>query len=274
MNFLESLVLRTLDAAPTVEPPRVPYISVFPVEEASPSIPDAGVADNSGAPRQRPAIGRTRPPADARPVDEAPAVQHAAVPAQPPRVAPRAAVRSKTAEDDGEKSDARVERIIGERDVVRREIVESPRSDGSSGDAVSVPPAAVPPEVREVHHAHHHYWIERSVERIVREVEGVVVTPTFEPPAAPRPDARRDRVERSESRRPEPPAREFTPVLAAPRETPPVPAEPSPVVHVTIGRVTVRLQQPAAAARTDTTRPAPPALGLDEYTAARRGSKR
>jgi hypothetical protein len=54
----------------------------------------------------------------------------------------------------------------------------------------------------------------------------------------------------------------------------PAPGAEPPAVHISIGRIVVRVQPPAEPTPTETTRPAAPTVTLEAYTAARRAQDR
>jgi hypothetical protein len=264
--------MRTLETAPAIEPPRVPFVSVFPQEsldtrEPVPAAPppshaegrapfvrvDPITVDGLAEPRAQP--GREHVSTDAPPkeparrwrgdVEEARQVENAA-----PRISERLVERRveiTSRRDDSERSP--VERLITE---------------------VAVEPAAV---VREVHETHHHHWIEPAqavdrAEHVAPPPRVVPAVPTRTPQPPPVSPARGERAAQTPHR---PPRVRHEPQEAVRAESP---APPQPSVHVAIGRITVRVQPPAATGGTPTTRPTPPALDLETYTAARRPGKR
>ena len=274
MNLLQSLALRTIEMAPAIEPPRVPFVSVFPEE------PVEGVDTARPAPEPPRAGVLPEPPARTRPGAALPVEAHS----KPgPERAPVDAVHREASREPrdpgaGLRPIQTVTPRVSERTIERR-VEVSRRSDETRQPASEprVPAAdAEPPAIvrHEVHETHHHHWVEpppvvHRVEHVTTPARAVDEAPA-RPPRAPVAPPRR--VEPAA----EPPLRRPG-VLAEPqdprRRESPAPAQP--VVHVAIGRVTVRVQQPPpAAASTPTTRPVPPALDLDTYTASRRRGRR
>jgi hypothetical protein len=276
VNFLESLAGRAREAVAVVEPPRVPFVNVFP---------DGGLAAQrdegaEGARDAAPGVAILRPPSggpdlpraarsaggEERVVTVAPGERRATdVPLRASPVAPAPEPPAPRA--------PRVERGVEPR-VVRSE------------DAAQEPPALAPPparveaprvvrEERWIHEVHEtrERLAERHTERVVERVPAPVDAPPIV--AAPAPPRRaRPEPPRSPSPAPLPPGPGR---IALPEEpaAPKGPAAPPPPVHVSIGRIVVRVQAPAAAPRTEVSRPAPPALSLEAYTAEqRRGGRR
>ncbi|WP_441287824.1 hypothetical protein ACSRUE_37860 [Sorangium sp. KYC3313] len=278
MNFLESLAGRARETVAVVEPPRVPFVNVFPDG-------GLGVQNDEGVRRAAPGIAIERPPSEptlpraARSAGrEEQAV--AAAPAEPRSMDVR--LRGSPAAPapvpaPSEPRAPRVERVI-EQHVVRAE------HDGRerAGIAPLLPAREEEPRIvreerwlREVHETEQHVT-ERRTERVVERATAPVKVPPIM--AAPAPPPRGARPELAPSPRPAPvplppgPSRRALQEEAA---APTGPAAPPPPVHVSIGRIVVRVQAPPVASRTEVTRPAPPALGLEAYTAGqRRGERR
>lgn len=266
MNLLQSLAMRTLDTPPAIEPPRVPYVSLFPLEPIL--TPDADGAFTSPA---APAAPMPRPPFRSAATTREPPPPRERAAAQVPAGSPELRVPEQPADETIAQHPvpASVQTIVEQHVPIVGEIPPSPST---------IPPRPMPqPEpgpaaavTHEISHTQHHHWVEHRVESLVREVEPAPLPVATPAAIEPRPVARGTPPV---PRLADVPARPTVAAPGVPAEAPaaPPPPSPAPVVNVTIGRVTVKLQPPAPAARSETTRPAAPSLGLDAYTAARRG---
>lgn len=276
MNLLESLALRMLDSPPVIAPPRIPYQQILPADPQ----PAALVEDDAAWTRPQ---ATPRPAARPGPVTAPQAASaQAAVPAQGD-APPADHGRDRVLPTPGRPVDPSPPRtVVFDGRAEPRPQVRGPLA----GEGGTVSPAArempPPPGLRlllraERHVEHHHH--------LVAAPAPVQPSPPAQPAAAGAPAAAPPRAAE-----PRPPARTATvpqPVQAAappmvqPRPQPPVerarsgPVDPpAPVVHVEIGRITVRMQAPPAGPGAETTRPAAPSLGLDAYSASHRARGR
>lgn len=276
MNLLESLALRMLDSPPVIAPPRIPYQQILPADPqpVAPMGDDAAWTGPQATPRPAGMPGPVTAPqaasaqsavpdqADAPPADDGRdrVLPMPGRPVDPPP--PRTVAFDGPAEPGPQVRAPRA----GEGDTVSPATRETP------------PPPGLRVLLREERHVEHHH-------HLVPAPAPVQPSPPAQPAAASAPAAAPARAAE-----PRPPARAAPvpqPVQAAappmlqPRPQPPVerarpgPVDPpAPVVHVEIGRITVRLQTPPAGPGTETTRPAAPSLGLEAYSAARRARGR
>lgn len=273
MNLLQSLALRTLDSAASIAPPRVPFVNVFPEEltEAAEPRPEGPWPAEPRPHVAAPARDAQSPPA---PHDSRPSKVHiASLPSPAALDAPetRAHGISADVERSGEPPTARiVERFV---EIEPAPASNVPIATNEKGAAPGSSPAT-PAIGREVIETHHHHWIEPAGATELRVIEEVQRPADGPEPAAIAPEAVQPvRIAPAAlpSRTPVVPAR-----VAASRDEHRATPEPPPVpaVHVAIGRVTVRLQTPAAATKSETTRPVAPDVDLRAYTTAQRNRKR
>lgn len=267
MNFLESLTARARETVAIVEPPRIPFVNLFPEGATGPGAEPTG-----------PAVPLVRSRGDApAPTVPAAADHHAAIstertaqraPEPTPATAPR---RAPAPTAIGPRPPA-IERVI-ERPVLAAEPADRPLAAPPTATGPRPPPPITTMEER---------WLrevrETQIERSERHTERVIepAPPTPAPPpavtvvtsAAAAIEPRRPLVVAPTVAPPSVPAA----LRPSPAETPPaLPAAPgaAPVV-VSIGRIVVQVQAPPVAARGERTRPAAPTLDLDAYNAARR----
>jgi hypothetical protein len=274
VNLLQSLVARALDTAAVVEPPRVPFVTVFPERAQAGGVAETGTPTTRGA-AIAPVAARPLPsPSSAPPPPTRPPVERDALMGREPGPSgqrPLAPVPDAPA--PGRRLQPRespLERVI-ERWV-------APPSTPVPAEPPTLPPAPATtepgePADRDAAEVHHH-WIERRTERVVERTPPASRTtpPAPGPVVEPRPAPRI---------LPPPPPPRVTiaprPPVAGPAVAPAAEAAPAvhpPAVHVSIGRIVVRVQTPAEPVRTETTRPAPPTVTLEAYMAARRARDR
>ena len=262
MDFLRSLVLRSLGEAGAVEPPRIPYVSVHP----------DGVREDEGAtePETVTPPPETRAPAPERsPRVEGPetsrqvGVPHDDSP-EPPIIErtiapPHSAIDATTPRKPPETPHATVEQPTGTVPPPAPPVTEhsEPRPE---------PPVQRQETVRTTHETTRVHEIQRVQHFKDRIVEREIVRPTTEHEPAP-PVKPEQTLTPQIQPRPKPDMAAEIPARITPPETTEPPAPP-PAIHVSIGRVTVAVQAPArpsgAPARV---RPAPPTMDLDEYNA-------
>lgn len=275
MNFLQSLAGRVRDAVSVVEPPRVPFVNVFP---------DGGLAvqRDDGAREPAPSLTPERPPAGASPPRAASPGGRAeptatAAPVERPSMdAPRRESPTPPEPPPFEQRTSLIERVIEQR-VSPPERPERERPAIAPPPAPAREPAAVREErwLHEVHETRHHVT-ERRTERVVETTPAPprsprVVAAPVQPPIEPREPAP---VQAPPSPAPLPRSPRG-PAISQEAAAPRPPAASPPPVHVSIGRIVVRVQAPPEPSRSEVTRPVAPALSLEAYTAAqRRGDRR
>ncbi len=272
MNLLESLALRMLDSPPVIAPRRIPYQQILPADPqpAAPMEDDAAWARPQATPRPAAKPGPVTAPQAAS--------AQAAVPAQAD-APPAGHGRDRVLPTPGRPVDPPPPRtVVFDGGADRGPQVHGPLA----GDGAAVSPATretpPPPGLRvllreERHVEHHHHLVAgpAPVQPAPPAQPAAAGAPAAAPPRAaePRPPVRAAPVPQ--------PVQAAAPPMVQPRPQPPVErARPGPVdppasvVHVEIGRITVRMQAPPAGPGTETTRPAAPSLGLEAYSAARR----
>jgi hypothetical protein len=273
VNLLQSLAMRTLEAAAAIAPPRVPYVNVFPEEPlATLTTPPEEVPRTSSS-SPVPVPPRPAPRSTGRPLPSPPSARADAP--TPHTLQSRPPVRRRDSDPRDSEPAPPVTEIV--EHVVRVDSQGAPRDPPAAvpTSSESTPPVT-PPTSREIVETHYHHWLERPHERVVhvvehaampsspqdREIEPAVVVRSAPAPAAP--PSRHQETFVS-------PRIVVEPQTVAEASAAPTPA---PQVHVAIGRVTVRMQSPPADAKSETTRPAAPDMDLNAYTAARRNRTR
>mgnify|MGYP001309701662 CR=1 FL=1 len=265
MDFLRSLILRSLGDVDTVEPPRIPYVSVYPdgvpqdegsaepTEVTSPTI-----AHEAPAPERAARADGTETAPQVRPrFDDD---------AEPPAIVPTTAPPPVPTDASTPTAPPRTPHPMGEQPPA---IIPPPLAPPVT-DRVEPRPEA-PVQRQEIVRTTHETTRIHEIQNLQRHTDRFIEREVVRPAASK--DELTPRV--LSKRTPESPIRprpkpDMTPKLPA-RIAPPERAEPpaaAPAIHVNIGRVTVAVQAPASPSdRTVRVRPAPPAMDLDAYNA-------
>jgi hypothetical protein len=262
MDFLRSLVLRSLGEAGTVEPPRIPYVTVYPD-----SVPEEETAEPTAV---TPPTARFETPLAERSNQ---AEESEPAPQQQPRL------------DDGIEPPASVPTATPfptETDVTTPTVTPlMPRTTAEERTAIVPPPPSVtdpseprpetPAERQEVVRTTHETTRIREIQRVQSHTDRIVEREMVRPAAQKDEPTAGVPLERTPAPliqpRTKPDIAPKLPGRVKPLEKP-EPSTPPPAIHVSIGRVTVAVQPPRLPSdRATGVRPLPPAMDLDAYNA-------